>query len=179
MRKIWRLLSLTALIRLLTSCSIGNSNMRKMFFARNNNQIANEQLEALLEAIQSKNAQAVKELFSDNAWAESGNMEKSILVLFDYFQGELVSYKSWAGPSVHATKNHGEYWKSYDCTYDFETTQDKYRLAMEIITVDTTDADNIGIRSLYIIRFEDDTDQNCAYRGDGEHTPGINIGKTE
>ena len=153
--------------------------MRKMFFARNNNQIANEQLEALLEAIQSKNAQAVKELFSDNAWAESGNMEKSILALFDYFQGELVSYKNWAGPSVHATKNHGEYWKSYDCTYDFETTQDKYRLAMEIITVDTADADNIGIRSLYIIRFEDDTDQNCAYWGDGEHTPGINIGKTE
>lgn len=153
--------------------------MRKMFFARNNKQIANERFEALLEAIQSKNAQAVKELFSDNAWAESGNMEKSILVLFDYFQGELVSYKSWAGPSVHATKNHGEYWKSYDCTYDFETTQDKYRLAMEIITVDTADADNVGIRSLYIIRFEDDTDQNCAYRGDGAYTPGINIGKTE
>ena len=153
--------------------------MRKMFFARNNNQIANEQLEALLEAIQSKNAQAVKELFSDNAWAESGNMEKSILVLFDYFQGELVSYKNWAGPSVHATKNHGENWKSYDCTYDFETSKDKYRLAMEIITVDTTDADNIGIRSLYIIRFDDDTDQNCAYRGDGAYTPGINIGKTE
>ena len=153
--------------------------MRKMFFARNNNQIANEQLEALLEAIQSKNAQAVKALFSDNAWAESGNMEKSILALFDYFQGVLVSFKSWAGPSVHATKNHGEYWKSYDCTYDFETTQDKYRLAMEIITVDTADTDNVGIQSLYIIRFEDDTRPNFAYWGDGEHTPGINIGKTK
>ena len=179
MKKIRRLFPLITLMLLLTSCSMGDSNMRKMFFARNDKQIANEQLEALLEAIQSKNAQAVKELFSDNAWAESGNMEKSILVLFDYFQGELVSYKSWAGPSVHATKNHGEYWKSYDCTYDFETSKDKYRLAMEIITVDTTDADNIGIRSLYIIRFEDDTDQNCAYWGDGEHTPGINIGKTK
>jgi len=179
MKKIRRLLPLITLMLLLTSCSMGDSNMRKMFFARNNKQIANEQLEALLEAIQSKNAQAVKELFSDNAWAESGNMEKSILVLFDYFQGELVSYKSWAGPSVHATKNHGEYWKSYDCTYDFETTQDKYRLAMEIITVDTADADNIGIRSLYIIRFEDDTRPNFAYWGDGEHTPGINIGKTK
>ena len=32
---------------------------------------------------------------------------------------------------------------------------------------------------LYIIRFEDDTDQNCAYRGDGAYTTGINIGKTE
>ena len=179
MKKIRRLFPLITLMLLLTSCSMGDSNMRKMFFARNDKQIANEQLEALLEAIQSKNAQAVKELFSDNAWAESGNMEKSILVLFDYFQGELVSYKSWAGPSVHATKNHGEYWKSYDCTYDFETTQDKYRLAMEIITVDTTDADNVGIQSLYIIRFEDDTRPNFAYWGDGEHTPGINIGKTK
>lgn len=179
MKKIRRLLPLITLMLLLTSCSMGDSNMRKMFFARNDKQIANEQLEALLEAIQSKNAQAVKELFSDNAWAESGNMEKSILVLFDYFQGELVSYKSWAGPSVHATKNHGEYWKSYDCTYDFETTQDKYRLAMEIITVDTADTDNVGIQSLYIIRFEDDTRPNFAYWGDGEHTPGINIGKTK
>lgn len=179
MKKIRRLLPLITLMLLLTSCSMGDSNMRKMLFARNDKQIANEQLEALLEAIQSKNAQAVKELFSDNAWAGSGNTEKSILVLFDYFQGELVSYKSWAGPSVHATKNHGEYWKSYDCTYDFETTQDKYRLAMEIITVDTADADNIGIRSLYIIRFEDDTRPNFAYWGDGEHTPGINIGKTK
>ena len=179
MKKIRRLFPLITLMLLLTSCSMGDSNMRKMFFARNDKQIANEQLEALLEAIQSKNAQAVKELFSDNAWAESGNMEKSILVLFDYFQGELVSYKSWAGPSVHATKNHGEYWKSYDCTYDFETTQDKYRLAMEIITVDTADTDNVGIQSLYIIRFEDDTRPNFAYWGDGEHTPGINIGKTK
>ena len=179
MKKIRRLLPLITLMLLLTSCSMGDSNMRKMFFARNDKQIANEQLEALLEAIQSKNAQAVKELFSDNAWAESENMEKSILVLFDYFQGELVSYKSWAGPSVHATKNHGEYWKSYDCTYDFETTQDKYRLAMEIITVDTADTDNVGIQSLYIIRFEDDTRPNFAYWGDGEHTPGINIGKTK
>ena len=153
--------------------------MRKMFFARNDKQIANERFETLIDAIQTHNSDAVKAVFSNNILREVGNMEKSILVLFDYFQGELVSYKSWAGPSVHATKNHGEYWKSYDCTYDFETTQDKYRLAMEIITVDTTDADNIGIRSLYIIRFDDDTDQNCAYRGDGAYTPGINIGKTE
>ena len=64
-------------------------------------------------------------------------------------------------------------------SYDIETTQDKYRLAMEIIMADTTDAGNVGIRSLYIIRFEDDTDQNCAYRGDGAYTPGINIGKVQ
>ncbi len=179
MRKNWGLLSLTTLIRLLTSCSIGNSNMRKMFFARNNKQIANERFETLIDAIQTHNSEAVKAAFSNNALREVENIDSSIQELFGYFQGNLLSYKAWAGPNVSAKKDNGNYWKSYDCTYDFETTQDKYRLAMEIITVDTTDADNIGIRSLYIIRFEDDTDQNCAYWGDGEHTPGINIGKTE
>ena len=179
MRKIWGLLSLTTLILLLTSCSIGDSNMRKMFFARNDKQIANERFETLIDAIQTHNSEAVKAVFSNNALREVENIDSSIQELFGYFQGNLLSYKAWAGPSVHATKNHGEYWKSYDCTYDFETTQDKYRLAMEIITVDTADTDNVGIQSLYIIRFEDDTRPNFAYWGDGEHTPGINIGKTK
>lgn len=179
MRKIWGLLSLTTLIRLLTSCSIGNSNMRKMFFARNDKQIANERFEALIDAIQTHNSDAVKAVFSNNVLREAENIDDSIQELFGYFQGNLLSYNEWAGPNVSAKKDNGNYWKSYDCTYDFETTQDKYRLAMEIVTVDTTDADNIGIRSLYIIRFEDDTRPNFAYWGDGEHTPGINIGKTE
>ena len=78
-----------------------------------------------------------------------------------------------------AEMEYGDCQEVYDATYDFETTQDKYRLWMEIITVDTTDADKVGIRSLYIIRFEDDTRADFAYRGDGEHTPGINIGKTK
>ena len=43
---------------------------------------------------------------------------------------------------------------------------------------DTADADNVGIRSLYIIRLADDTDPQFAYRGDEKYTPGININKT-
>ena len=153
--------------------------MRKMFFARNDKQIANERFEALIDAIQTHNSDAVKAVFSNNVLREAENIDDSIQELFGYFQGNLLSYNEWAGPDVSAKKDNGNYWKSYDCTYDFETTQDKYRLAMEIITVDTTDADNVGIQSLYIIRFEDDTRPNFAYWGDGEHTPGINIGKTK
>lgn len=62
-------------------------------------------------------------------------------------------------------------------TYDVETTQDKYRFAMEYMLLDTADADNVGIRSLYIIRLADDTDPQFAYRGDEKYTPGININK--
>ena len=153
--------------------------MRKMFFARNDKQIANERFEALIDAIQTHNSDAVKAVFSNNVLREAENIDDSIQELFGYFQGNLLSYNEWAGPGVTAKNDADGYWKQYYSTYDLETTQDKYRLAMEIIPVDTADADNVGIRSLYIIRFEDDTDQNCAYRGDGAYTPGINIGKTE
>ena len=153
--------------------------MRKMFFARNDKQIANERFEALIDAIQTHNSDAVKAVFSNNVLREAENIDDSIQELFGYFQGNLLSYNEWAGPDVSAKKDNGNYWKSYDCTYDFETSKDKYRLAMEIITVDTADTDNVGIQSLYIIRFEDDTRPNFAYWGDGEHTPGINIGKTK
>ena len=74
MRKNWGLLSLTTLIRLLTSCSIGNSNMRKMFFARNDKQIANERFEALIDAIQTHNSDAVKAVFSNNVLREVPNI---------------------------------------------------------------------------------------------------------
>ena len=141
--------------------------------------IANKQFEDLIDAAKMQDADALKALFSQNVLNEVENIEESIQKLFDYFQGELVSYNNWGGPGVKAEMEYGDYQEVYDATYDFETAQDKYRLWMEIITVDTTDADNVGIRSLYIIRFEDDTRTDFAYRGDGEHTPGINIGKTK
>ena len=38
-------------------------------------------------------------------------------------------------------------------------------------------AKNIGIWSFYIIKLQDDTDPQFAYRGDDKFTPGINFNK--
>ena len=67
--------------------------------------------------------------------------------------------------------------KSYDMTYDFNTNICKYRLAIKWCAQDTSNADNVGIWSLYIIRAEDDITPNHAYWGDCLWTNGINIGK--
>ena len=174
MKKTLLLLPIIGLVLVLTSCSL-----RRNFLMTDDRAIANKQFEDLIDAAKMQDADALKALFSQNVLNEVENIEESIQKLFDYFEGEMVSYNDWAGPGVTAKNDADGYWKQYYSTYDLETTQDKYRLAMEIITVDTADADNVGIRSLYIIRFEDDTDQNCAYRGDGAYTPGINIGNTE
>jgi len=179
MRRIYLICMIIILSLLLASCSLGGNNSRRNFLMTDDRAIANKQFEDLIDAAKMQDADALKALFSQNVLNEVENIEESIQKLFDYFEGEMVSYNDWAGPGVTAKNDADGYWKQYYSTYDLETTQDKYRLAMEIIPVDTADADNVGIRSLYIIRFEDDTDQNCAYRGDGAYTPGINIGKTE
>ena len=82
MRKIWGLLSLTTLMLLLKSCSIGNSNMRKMFFARNNNQIANERFETLIDAIQTHNSEAVKPAFSNNSHCSFWRKHQALPMLY-------------------------------------------------------------------------------------------------
>ena len=174
MKKTLLLLPIIGIVLVLTSCSL-----RRNFLMKDDSSVANNKFSELIDAIQTQDINTLKSLFSKNTLKEAENLDESIRHLFDYLQGELVSYNNWGGPGVKAEMEYGDYQEVYDATYDFETAQDKYRLWMEIITVDTTDADNVGIRSLYIIRFEDDTDQNCAYWGDGEHTPGINIGKTK
>lgn len=179
MKKTLLLLLIIGLILILASGSLCGCSMRKSFLMMDDESIANKQFEKLIDAIQTQDINTLKSLFSKNALKEAENLDESIRHLFDYLQGELVSYNNWGGPGVKAEMEYGDYQEVYDATYDFETAQDKYRLWMEIITVDTTDADNVGIRSLYIIRFEDDTRTDFAYRGDGEHTPGINIGKTK
>ena len=174
MKKTLLLLPIIGLVLVLTSCSL-----RRNFLMKDDSSVANDKFSELIDAIQTQDINTLISLFSKNALKEAENLDESIRDLFDYFQGELISYNDWGGPGVTAEMEYGDYQKIYDSTYDFETTQDKYRLAMEIITADTTDTGNVGIRSLYIIRFEDDTDQNCAYRGDRKHTPGINIGKVQ
>ena len=171
---------LIVIILLLTSCSFGGSDMRKDFFAMNDNKVANECFEKIIEAIQNQDSTSLKSLFSDKALKEAQNMDETINELFNYFQGKMISYNDWGGPGVNAGMNDdgtGRYWKKLNSTYDVKTSKDEYRFAMEFISMDTADADNVGIRSLYVIRLENDTDSQFAYRGDGKDTPGININK--
>lgn len=175
MRKVC-LLMLIIMTLLLTSCSSGDSNMVRDLFKKNERETANERFEALIGAIQNQDRVALKAFFSEKSLKESQNIEETITALFDYFRGDMLSYNDWGSLGSIGGMNEdgtGRYWKCLYATYDVETTQDKYRFAMEYMLLDTADADNVGIRSLYIIRLADDTDPQFAYRGDEKYTPGI------
>ena len=172
MKKVCVLLLIVMAV-LLTSCTIGGLPINRYAYMRvDYTAAANDRFEELIAAVQS--------LFSQNALREAQDMEEAVRALFDYYQGEMISYDDWGGANLAGGMNDdgtGRRWTALYSTYDVETTQDKYRFAMEFMLQDTADADNVGIRSLYVIRLADDPEPQRAYRGDGEDTPGINIYK--
>jgi len=142
----------------------------------NDRDIANAKMDTVLEAIKNKDKDALKAMFSKKAISQAGNFDESINQLFEFFQGDFISYNDWGGPGAYEDRNYGDIQKELDSTYDVTTSKQKYRFAIKEFTADTVNPDNVGIWSLYIIKMED-TDPQFAYLGDGKDTPGINFNK--
>lgn len=184
MRKPIRIILMASLASLstllLSSCSLAGEIMNNSPLFKSDASIANERFEQILDACQKQDATALKEMFSEKAISEAANFDDSITALFDFFQGEVTTYENvCGGPKVEQANNEdgtNRKWKKMSSSYDFETNEQKYRLAFEEYVVDTANADNIGIYSLYIIKAEDSKTE-FAYWGGWEFNPGIVIEK--
>ncbi len=138
---------------------------------------ADEKFDKVLDACKNQDANALKSLFSKNAINADENIDEDIARIFSIFQGEFVKYDGGK------TSSDG---KKYDdfvlilvkSSYDVETTEGNYRFAIADIFEDTSDKNNIGINSLYMVKAEN-SDTEFTYFGDGKWTPGINIMKND
>ena len=176
MEKICCLFVLILTLLLFTSCSLGEINM-KNHFSQIDPQATNNKFEEIISAIQNQNEPALKDLFSKTSISQAEDIHSSITALFDFFQGEMLSYDDLGARSIDKGKNDDgtrRIWESIQSTYDVETTEQKYRFAIKEFTKDTADPNNVGIYSLYIIR-EEDSNLQFAYWGDGQWSPGIII----
>lgn len=174
MKKISSLL--IALLFLLTSCS-PRSSLEKLSFFKDDAQISNDSFETIIKAIQNQDENLLKSLFSKKAIMEADDFEKSVTDLFDFYQGEMISYDDFGAQSINTGINDGEFgfiWKSIQSTYMVKTDEQIYRIAIKEFVQDTSDIDNVGIYSLYIIK-EENSDPEFAYWGDGKWSPGIII----
>ena len=138
--------------------------------------IANKKLAEVLTAVQKQDKDALTVLFSADSLKDAEMFDAQMDELFTYFEGELESYNDWGGPVVETAREGFQVHEAMESNYDVKTTKGSYRIAIRTITKDSWDANNVGIQSLYIIKLEDDPLPQYAYWGDGEFTPGINIG---
>lgn len=169
------ILSAVIVIAVLTACARGGD---QTFWGNSDihASLADKKMDEVLTAIQDRNSKSLLALFSKNAIE---NTEEALDVfdgLFTYFQGDFVSYDNWSGPSVEATQEDGQRRTELYATYDIDMKICKYRVAFLYIAEDTENPQNIGIWSMYIINWADDTNTQFAYRGDGKYSPGMHIG---
>ncbi len=128
-------------------------------------------LKELISCIESQDKRALTKYFAPRI-AASDSFDQQCSDLFDFYNGTMESY-AWKGASAHETTFPYDY-KETKVSYDIFTTETSYRLSVLYCNKDDEDDRNIGIHSLYIIRFED-TDPKFSYWGDGNWTPGINV----
>ena len=155
----------------LYSCSFGG----KMGIIDNDQRIAQETIEEILNAIQSKDKNTLKSLFAKNSLTEMQSFEESAEKLFNYFEGTLKSYDDGAGPFVETTKDENQILQLMESSFAVKTDKCEYRFAIQYITKDTACADNVGVHSLYLIKTNEDINLEYVYWGDGQFTPGIHV----
>ena len=155
-----------------SSCKSGTSRFGKFY---NDNELVNSKLEELLTAIQNKDREKIKSLFAKNILSKVEDFETSMKKLFDYYEGDYVSYDDCGGPLTDEAIVNGDKVKIIKPSYEIETSKRSYRMTFELRTDDTKDSNNIGLWSIDIIKTEDDVDLTYAYWGDLKYTPGINI----
>lgn len=127
----------------------------------NDKTVAETRLNQILDAVQSQNSNNLKQIFSKSVIDNVPDLDEKIVALFDFFQGELVSYDG-AGPGVFEEKDVGYHKKEMQSSYNVETSEQKYRIAIDEYIIDSENPDNVGVYSLSIAKAED-TNQEFAY----------------
>ncbi len=138
------------------------------------NDIASKNLEKLLTAIENEDYEGITALFAPNIKNNIEDFSESMNTLILYYEGEQSSVDNW-GLGATYDVNNGIEIKYLNMSYDITTTENKYRMGIIWYIQDTGDENNVGIWSLYVLKFEDDIMQDYAYRSEGEN--GIHVGK--
>ncbi|MBQ4585482.1 MAG: DUF5104 domain-containing protein [Clostridia bacterium] len=139
---------------------------------------ANSRFENLLDKLESKDFEEVKALFAESA-KQTEDFDEKLSILINYYKGESYNYDDHGtGPSTSETIKSGRKRVDFIKSYDIYTTEETYRMFLVDIVRNDFDKSEVGIKSLYIIKYKNDTAQEYIYRGDGKETPGIHIAIT-
>lgn len=140
---------------LLSSCTIGGSRTGILNKNKDDKKAA-IRLERVIEAIKNKDKNALKSIFSKQALEEADDFDSKVDDLFNFFQGEVVSWKKPSGPTVFESNDHGHEKKEVSSYYYVNTDKQKYFFLLRDYPVDTDHSDNVGLYMLLVVKAEDE-----------------------
>ncbi len=154
MHKMKILVLLIAATCFLTSCSLGGSRI-DILNASNDEKDAADRLEHVIEAINNKEKEAIKALFSKKALDEADDFDVNTDYLLDFIEGTIESWEKPSGPTVFESNERGSKKKEVSSYYYVTTNKQKYFFLLVNYPIDTDNPDNVGIYMLLVVRAED------------------------
>ena len=132
-------------------------------------QIAEDQLNAILEAAVAQDAAAIKAQFAPNAIAAQPELDDQIEALLDYYAGkswEMDSPGCMTMDSSNADGTGGQI-SSFQM-HGMILTDRFYRFSLRGISVDTKNPDNVGIWALFLLQVDQPTDYAYCVAGEDD-----------
>jgi len=123
-------------------------------FILDDNRRADKTFLALLSAVESKDSEALKSIFSQRALANADDIDAGIAHLFALFQGTV---QTWGGglPIVSDLWNNGKNTRQYAVCYTVWTDVDCYSFFLLDYPLHSS-KDAVGLYTLRVLRTEDE-----------------------
>ena len=161
---------------LLASCQEG-SNMKSIGFLEDkDNKLADICINNLCDGIKEKDKTVVKKTFSEKACSDAGNIEAHIDELFEFINGEFLSWDREESPIVEDYAEAGKKAKREMFWFSLRTSEELYSVFLSYYPIENINPNNKGIYSMLIIK---DRDENTLEGSIDEWStaPGIKIQK--
>lgn len=169
-RKILTLLLILLLIIISLLCSCSGGGLSPIMF-NDDDKKADARFEQVFKALQNKDKDSLKAMFSKQAIDESKNFDDNMDALFAFLNGKVESWEAADLPGAENYSYQGHKYKKVDSYYYVTIDQQKYFFLLLDWPVDTDHPDNVGLYLLLVVKEEDEAqiwkaDRKIIFDGD-------------
>lgn len=178
MRKLAVFVVLSFLLFGFSSCTVyreAGSNFSDMRDSSTSQEteLATQYMDSIVNAIETKNVQLMRSLFASNIGQKNGVLDEEILALFQFCKGKVIQCSGVVG-EISTERVKGDVKKHVHASYNISTSEGAYRIAFKFCMKDSSDSDNEGLMSMYVVS-QSESDMHFTYWGDYNWNDGVVI----
>ena len=170
MKKYYIQMILIGITVVATCCGCGRLG-NASFLKGGDQAIADEAFETLIEAVESGDSEAIKEMFAEDALEQIDDIDAEIEDFIEFYEGTMTSSDDWGLASKVCSGGDKGYYRQVSGRYKIETTESAYRIKFTL-NESAPEESHEGIYEIGIIE-EDSFEEK--WQQFGTDTPGIYI----
>ncbi len=142
------------LIGIMTGCTVASSRGEYMMKkSQSDKENANVVMDSLIEALEKRDVESVKELFSKYALENSEDLDGKIEELMDYYPGYDGEYEVTVSTSQGS--DYGVGWYVLYAHYHLTKDDKPYEIMLTILSREDREPDKIGLYSIQVMESEE------------------------